>query len=62
MTIANLTGNTWVASATAYDNNGSALVAGSSIALAATLTAVRIATVLGTDLFDAGSINILYEG
>ena len=62
MTIANLTGNTWVASATAYDNNGSALVAGSSIALAATLTAVRITTVLGTDLFDAGSINILYEG
>jgi len=61
MTIANLTGNTWVASATAYDNNGSALVAGSSIALAAPLTAIRLTTVNGTDTFDAGSINILYE-
>jgi hypothetical protein len=62
MTIANLTGNTWVASTTAYDNNGSALVAGSSIALAAVLTAVRITTVNGTDVFDAGTVNILYEG
>jgi hypothetical protein len=31
------------------------------IALAAVLTAVRITTVNGTDTFDAGSINILYE-
>jgi hypothetical protein len=35
---------------------------GGSIALAALLTAVRITTVNGTDTFDAGSINILYEG
>jgi len=26
------------------------------------LTAVRITTVNGTDTFDAGSVNILYEG
>jgi hypothetical protein len=34
---------------------------GGQIELAATLTAVRITTVNGTDAFDAGSINILYE-
>ena len=62
MTIANITGNTWVASATAYDNNGSGCLSGSSIALGAVLTAVRLTTVNGTDTFDAGSINILYEG
>ena len=61
MTIANLTGNTWVASATIYDSNGSGCLSGSSIALGAVLTAVRLTTVNGTDTFDAGTINILYE-
>jgi len=31
-------------------------------ALSGTLDRVRITTVNGTDTFDAGSINILYEG
>jgi hypothetical protein len=62
MTIANITGNTWVASATIFDDNASGCLSGSSIALAAALTAVRLTTVNGTDTFDAGSINILYEG
>jgi hypothetical protein len=31
------------------------------VALGAVLTAVRITRVNGTDTFDAGSINILYE-
>jgi len=35
---------------------------GSSISLSGTLDRVRITTVNGTDTFDAGSINILYEG
>jgi len=34
---------------------------GGVVTLAATLTTVRITTVNGTDTFDAGSINILYE-
>jgi hypothetical protein len=34
---------------------------GGKIALAATLDRVRITTVNGTDTFDAGTINILYE-
>jgi hypothetical protein len=33
-----------------------------SIALSGALTAVRITTVNGTDTFDAGSVNIMYEG
>ena len=62
-TITNITGNSWVASGT-MGNSDSAIMSysGSSIALGAALTAVRITTVNGTDTFDAGSINILYEG
>jgi hypothetical protein len=33
-----------------------------SVPLAATLDRVRITTVNGTDTFDAGSVNIMYEG
>jgi len=60
MTIANITGNTWVASATIYEITGSACLNASSIALGAVLTAVRLTTVNGTDTFDAGTVNILY--
>jgi hypothetical protein len=35
---------------------------GGSVTLSGTLDRVRITTVNGTDTFDAGSINILYEG
>ena len=38
-----------------------ALLSGGSKTLTGTLTRVRITTVNGTDTFDAGSINILYE-
>ena len=38
-----------------------ALSAGGSKTLSDTLTQIRITTVNGTDTFDAGSINILYE-
>jgi hypothetical protein len=33
-----------------------------TIALSGTLDRVRITTLNGTDTFDAGSINIMYEG
>lgn len=62
VTLANITGNTWVengvvgTSATNFTN-----VSGGNVALSATLTAVRITTAGGTDTFDAGSINIQYE-
>jgi hypothetical protein len=62
ITITNITGNSWVASGT-IGNSESTVISytGSSIALAAVLTAVRVTTVNGTDAFDAGTINILYE-
>jgi len=59
-TLANITGNTWVWSFANANSSGPSFGAG-GIALAAALTAVRITTVNGTDTFDAGSINILYE-
>lgn len=57
-----LTGNTWVADGTfALSNGGAVLVSGGSIALSGTLDRVRITTANGTDTFDAGTINIMYE-
>lgn len=59
----NITGNTWTESAVLGHSDLSRVNwSGGSIALAAALTAVRITTVNGTDTFDAGNINILYEG
>ena len=57
----NLTGNTWTCSVSMWRNSNAIGLGAGSIALAAALTAVRITTVNGTDTFDAGSINILYE-
>jgi hypothetical protein len=63
VTITNVTGNTWSASGMCGETSGEFMcMTGGSIALAALLTAVRITTVNGTDTFDAGSINIIYEG
>jgi len=63
MTIANVSGNTWASSVVTFDNiNNNGGNGGSYIALAGTLDRVRVTTVNGTDTFDAGSINILYEG
>jgi hypothetical protein len=56
--------NTWVESGTVlYTSSAGAIVmsAGNSPALGGALDRVRITTVGGTDTFDAGSINILYE-
>lgn len=62
VSISNQTGNTWVLSGVLGQSDTTRINwAGGSIALAAVLTAVRITTVNGTDAFDAGSINILYE-
>jgi len=61
-TIFNLNSNNWVfSSCGAASNNGNPTLGGSSKTLSATLDRIRITTVNGTDTFDAGSINILYE-
>jgi hypothetical protein len=55
--------NTWVASGVLTDSTSllSMTVGGTSPALGGALDRVRVTTVNGTDTFDAGSINILYE-
>jgi hypothetical protein len=61
--LTNLTGNTWVA--TGIFNRGDTVATvnvSGSISLGGTLDRLRITTVNGTDTFDAGSINIMYEG
>jgi hypothetical protein len=61
--LTNITGNTWVSSHTFCDTGNARVgMGGGNIALSGTLDRVRITTVNGTDTFDAGSINILYEG
>ena len=64
ITLCGLGSNIWSESGTLNPNSASinGTFSGGSVTLAATLTAVRITTVNGTDTFDAGSINILYEG
>jgi len=54
--------NAWAASGVVGNSNASSTVLhGGSTALSGALTAVRVTTVNGTDTFDAGTINILYE-
>ena len=63
MVITNITGNTWVATSQfGLSTRNVTIWSSGSIALGAALTAVRTTTVNGTDTFDAGTINILYEG
>jgi hypothetical protein len=61
-TLNNVTGNNWCYAGTAYLSNAGLGGGGAgSVSLAAPLTAVRITTSNGTDTFDAGTINIIYE-
>lgn len=61
MVISNVSGNIWVAGGgLAVQGLGKHIFSG-GITLPGTLDRVRITTVNGTDTFDAGSINILYE-
>jgi hypothetical protein len=62
MIICLLGSNVFTESSAVADNVATTLRTGAGVVpLSATLTAVRITTVNGTDTFDAGSINILYE-
>jgi len=61
--LCNISGNTWVCSGSIAASVASSGVSvfGGAKTLAGTLTQIRITTVNGTDTFDAGTINILYE-
>jgi hypothetical protein len=63
LVLTNISANTWVAStAMSRSDFAYAMCGGGSKATSATLDRIRITTVNGTDTFDAGTINILYEG
>jgi hypothetical protein len=62
VTILNISGNTWVSSGVLASNaSGYFGTSSGAKTLSATLDRIRIATVNGTDTFDAGTINIMYE-
>jgi hypothetical protein len=59
--ITNVTGNTWVyQSCTSASGANRGTTGSGNVALASTLTGVRLTTVSG-DTFDAGSVNVFYE-
>ena len=62
MTIDNISTNTWVESFVGTFSATGTGTSGGDIALGAVLDRVRITTTNGTDTFDAGSVNLLYEG
>jgi hypothetical protein len=62
ITFSNLNGNIWVCSGNIYESGTGVFDGLSGVkSLAGVLNMVRITTVNGTDVFDAGTINILYE-
>lgn len=62
MLLTNISSNSWVSSHTAKtDNTGVVDFGAGDVSLSGTLDRVRITTVNGTDAFDAGSVNIIYE-
>jgi hypothetical protein len=56
------TSTAWISSGTVARYATAVIVSGGVYTISGTLDRVRITTVNGTDTFDAGSINILYEG
>jgi hypothetical protein len=59
--IINISDNSWCSSYVVSTQLGRASYGGGNITLSDTLDRIRITTANGTDTFDAGSINILYE-
>ena len=56
-----VTGSTWTGTGNFYNSIDGVSMSAGTKTTASTLDRVRITTVNGTDTFDAGSINILYE-
>jgi hypothetical protein len=62
VTLVNVTGNIWTESSNSADNTTILTNGAGSITLSGTLNILRLTTLTGTDTFDAGTVNILYEG
>jgi hypothetical protein len=56
-----ISSNLWISSHVGKQTTSASCFGGGDKTLSGTLDRVRITTVNGTDTFDAGSINILYE-
>lgn len=64
MVVVNVSGNTWLATHSGNLNQSGiyyTLVGGGNVTLGGTLDRVRITTETGTNTFDAGTINIMWE-
>jgi len=61
MSFSRVTGNTWVGNGYFSKSGTVATLGAGGIALGGTLDRLRVTTSNGTDTFDAGTINILYE-
>ena len=61
-TISNISGNTWVCSGSVRQSSLRISFGAGEKTLSALLDRVRITTINGTDTFDAGTVNIMYEG
>lgn len=61
MTLLDSTSNFWGYTSTLTSGGTTLQLGGGGVSLADTLTRVRLTTVGGTNTFDAGTINILYE-
>jgi hypothetical protein len=61
LTLLDTTSNFWAATSTFNSGGNTLQVGGGGASLANTLTRVRLTTSNGTDTFDAGKVNILYE-
>ena len=62
ITLSSLGSNAWVSNGVFYSSIGVNYTTSGSKTLSDTLNQVRITTVNGTDTFDAGTINIMWEG
>jgi len=61
MSFSRVTGNTWVGNGYFSKSGTVATLGAGGIALGGTLDRLRVTTSNGTDTFDAGSINIMYQ-
>lgn len=62
LTLTHMGSNVWAFNGNIADTNSTWCVSGAGVkALSGTLDRVRLTTVGGTDTFDAGSVNILFE-
>lgn len=62
MTLLHMGSNLWVESHAGCLNTTIGVMGGGSVTLGGTLDRIRIASANGTDTFDAGSVNVIWEG